>query len=156
MAYGVNFRAAQGPDAAEISALALRSKAHWGYSDAFMRQCAPELSYTAPQIDCGEQYFYLCERDRSVLGFYALSQLSAAELELEAMFVAPEAIGQGLGRRLMAHAIEKAKSKGFETILIQSDPNAAPFYEKMGAQLIGKSPSETIPGRFLPSYRLIL
>ena len=34
--------------------------------------------------------------------------------------------------------------------MIDSDPEARPFYEAMGAVLVGDSPSASIPGRRLP------
>jgi hypothetical protein len=35
---------------------------------------------------------------------------------------------------------------------ILADPNAAPFYERMGARLVSQAPSDAIPGRMLPLY----
>ena len=32
------------------------------------------------------------------------------------------------------------------------DPNAAPFYERMGARFLRNAPSDAIPGRMLPLY----
>ena len=35
---------------------------------------------------------------------------------------------------------------------ILADPNAAPFYERMGARFVSQAPSDAIPGRTLPLY----
>ena len=35
---------------------------------------------------------------------------------------------------------------------ILADPNAAPFYERMGARFLRNAPSDAIPGRTLPLY----
>ena len=35
---------------------------------------------------------------------------------------------------------------------ILADPNAAPFYERMGARFVSHAPSDAIPGRTLPLY----
>ena len=35
---------------------------------------------------------------------------------------------------------------------ILADPNAAPFYERMGATFMRMAPSDAIPGRSLPLY----
>ena len=34
--------------------------------------------------------------------------------------------------------------------MIEADPDAAPFYRRMGAQDVGLAPSGSIPGRMLP------
>lgn len=72
---------------------------------------------------------------------------------LEKIFVAPEAIGKGIGKRLFRWAVAKAKENGLFSFLIDGDPNAVPFYEHMGAVQIGSSPSGSIPGRMLPQFR---
>jgi hypothetical protein len=41
-------------------------------------------------------------------------------------------------------------------LAILSDPNAAPFYERMGAVPAGDAPSDAIPGRRLPLLHLDL
>ena len=35
---------------------------------------------------------------------------------------------------------------------ILADPNAVPFYERMGARFVSHAPSDAIPGRTLPLY----
>jgi hypothetical protein len=40
-------RAAHGGELEALSALAMRSKAHWGYSAAFMQACRDELTVSA-------------------------------------------------------------------------------------------------------------
>jgi hypothetical protein len=35
-------------------------------------------------------------------------------------------------------------------MVIEADPGAAPFYERMGAHYAGLAPSQSIPGRMLP------
>jgi hypothetical protein len=41
----MQIRPARGDEAAAITALGLRSKAHWGYDDDFMARCAAELRW---------------------------------------------------------------------------------------------------------------
>jgi hypothetical protein len=49
-----------------------------------------------------------------------------------------------------------AAASGYRSLFIESDPNAAGFYEKMGGQLVGHRPVPSIPGRKLPLYRIFL
>lgn len=75
---------------------------------------------------------------------------------LHKMFVDPLWQARGLGRRLMAWATETARTMGAETLEIEANPGAAPFYERMGAVHAGMCPSEAIPGREIPLMHLRL
>ena len=146
---------------ADISALAMRSKAHWGYSTAFMQQCRAELSYSPEQINHEDFHFVgawstSVSDAQSPIGFYALERLSDAQFELLALFVCPAKIGLGVGSMLLRHAVTFAQAKRFISLLIYSDPHAAAFYAKNGAKQIGTQPSGSIPGRELPVYKIAL
>jgi Predicted acetyltransferase len=56
---------------------------------------------------------------------------------MEHLWVLPNAMGQGVGRALFTHAVQRAKAFGVEAIEIECDPNAEGFYERMGATRIG-------------------
>ena len=51
-----------------------------------------------------EWSFVVAEDAGVAVGFYAMRRVSATESELEALFVEPARIGQGIGRALMDHA----------------------------------------------------
>ena len=68
------------------------------------------------------------------------------------MFVDPPAMGRGAGRALFAAAAALARRLGARSMPILADPNAAPFYERMGARFVSQAPSDAIPGRTLPLY----
>ncbi len=76
--------------------------------------------------------------------------------DLDKLFVAPEAMGKGVGRALMRWAMRTAQAAGATRLEIEADPDAAPFYERMGARVIGRVPSEAIAGRMLPHLRIDL
>lgn len=125
----------------------MRSKAHWGYDDAFMAACLDDLKITAQDVlthPC-----FLVERDGCPLGFYHLTP-RGQDLQLQHLFVAPEAIGLGLGRRLWQHLLAFAQANGSGAVYIDSDPHAETFYLAMGAQRIGSVPSSAVLGRVLP------
>ena len=150
----ISIRPARADDARVLSDLAVRSKAHWGYSPQFMQACRDELTYTSEQLrDPGYFCFVGCRNDR-IVGFYALSKIDSRTLDLEAMFVEPAAIGTGAGRALMDHAREQARVFGAEDMLIQADPYAEGFYRAMGAVPVGQRESDSIPGRMLPEMKL--
>jgi GNAT superfamily N-acetyltransferase len=136
-------------ESAELSRLAMRSKAHWGYSDEFMNSCLDELTYGANEIANGNVEFAVAEVSGKIAGFYALTQLSPTEFDLEALFVDPGNIGKGYGGLLLNHALSAVQKKGGEQLQIQSDPNAEEFYAAAGARQLGTRESGSIPGRFL-------
>lgn len=148
----VQIRAASGEQAALLSALALRSKAHWGYSDSELAAFREELTYAPEVVEAGG-FWILADQD-AVAGFCALEKVSPGTIELEALFIEPDAIGHGHGRTLIEHAIAECARAGIERLVIQSDPQAAGFYERVGARCIGTRPSGSIEGRLLPLYEI--
>ncbi len=147
-------RPARVEEARLLSDLALRSKAHWGYSAEFIEQCRKELSYSEQQLRAEHMRFFVIESLQRVAGFYALKRLSANEMELEAMFVEPASIGEGFGRLLIDHAKSVASAMGAKRLVIQSDPYAQHFYVAAGGVVIGTRESASIPGRFLPTLAI--
>ncbi len=130
----------------------MRSKASWGYDQAFMAACEQELTVSPEQVLRCPTYV-LVERDQ-VRGFYLLERTDSAVVELGHLFIEPTAIGRGYGTSLMAHAIATAAAAGYRSMLIQADSNAAGFYRRFGVVVIGTRPSDSIPRRDLPLLEL--
>jgi len=149
-------REAAASEADTLSALALRSKAHWGYSYDFIESCRAELTYSPKLIESDNVIFVVAERLSVIAGFYALETLEGGLFELEALFVEPVRIGTGMGRLLLEHAIRKVETAGGKSLLIQGDPNAEGFYREMGGEPAGFRPSASIPGRTLPLFRVVV
>ncbi|MDP6993913.1 MAG: GNAT family N-acetyltransferase [Woeseiaceae bacterium] len=141
-------------DAKVLSSLAFRSKASWGYDIEFMKRCRDELTYSGEDIDAPHFRFHVCELDNELVGFYALEILNKIEAELEGLFVKPDLIRKGIGKLLIDHVRSEAELLGIQTITIQGDPNAEAFYESIGARSAGYRESASIPGRFLPVFKL--
>lgn len=137
---------------ATISALALRSKGHWGYSPEFLEACRAELTYRA--TDCGTG-MWVADDGSGPLGFSRLAG-EPPDGELAALFVDPAAIGTGCGRLLLEHTLHEAAARGFRRLELDADPGAESFYLHFGATRIGTSPSASIPGRVLPRLRFDL
>lgn len=134
-------------DLAEMSALCLRSKAHWGYDAAFMTACVPEL--TLMPEDLRSDTLAVAE-DESGLAGVAQVSFSAEGCWLEKLFVEPKRMGEGVGRLLFNWSVETARHLGAAEMIVEADPSAAPFYERMGCFHAGDAPSGSIPGRRLP------
>lgn len=149
-----SIRRAEPAEAPELSALAYRSKAHWGYSRAFMEACRDELTYDAERVR--RRPFYALRDDAGLAGFYALVPIAPDALELDALFVEPRHQGRGWGRALVAHARETARTLGAERIDVQSDPHADGFYEAVGARPTGARESRSVEGRMLRTFTIEL
>ena len=145
------------PDEADfLSDLAIQSKAYWDYSDEFIDACREELSYRPEQIQSSNMLFSVVEHDGIVIGFYAIAKNATPQFDLEALFVNPDHIGQGIGKALLIHAKQLASDEGGQSLSIQGDPNAESFYLAAGASKIGQRESGSIPGRFLPMFSIQL
>jgi GNAT superfamily N-acetyltransferase len=143
-------RRAKPEEAAFLTALALRSKAHWGYDAEFMAGAARELILSSESI--GRDEVWVIETsDGTVLGYYRV--LRGEPPVLEDLWVEPHRIGTGLGRILWEHAVGVARSTGASYMDLVADPNAVGFYERMGAVHLGEIASAIRPGRMLPRMR---
>ena len=137
MTSGRTLRLAKPSECGSLSALALRSKAYWGYDPVFLQACRQELTVHPEAIAAG-RVVVLIEED-TPLGFYALdSSERSEEGEISLFFVEPAVIGRGIGRALWDHAVAKARQEGFKRLKILSDPFALGFYRAVGATLSGK------------------
>lgn len=141
-------RRASVADASVLSDLGIRSKAVWGYSEEMMATFRDELTLSRRYIE--ENFVYALWMD-VVLGYYSLVPHEPDAVELGHLFVEPGQFGCGHGARLYRHAVERARAAGYEKMVIQSDPNAAGFYEKLGATLVRQVPS-SVPGRTIPVF----
>ena len=151
-----SLRPARPSDAPALSALALRSKQSWGYSEAFMKACRKELTYSAEQISSTAFTFVVAESAGTCAGFYALAHATPEACELEALFVDPDHHGRGIGLTLLRDSAERAAGVSARVLVVQSDPNAAGFYRSAGFTDRGMRISKSIGGRFLPLLALDL
>lgn len=126
---------AQAENAAWLSEVAHAAKSYWGYPAQWIELWHNQLTVTPEYVEGHETWMAVVDGD--VLGFYALAG-EPPTLTLDHMWVMPVAIGQGIGRALCAHALERAAALGAETLEIEADPHAEGFYKRMGAETVGE------------------
>ena len=144
-------RAAVG-DAAELTRLARRAKASWGYPASWQREWKHVLSFSAEYI--GREEVFVAESEGTLVGVVAM-QDAASGPEIDHLWIAPESQGRGVGRALLEHAIQVAEGRGWNELRVESDPNAQAFYERMGAIKIGDVDAPVAGvARSLPVLRL--
>jgi GNAT superfamily N-acetyltransferase len=149
----IQLRPARSDEVDLLGELALRSKGHWGYDRSFLDACRGELTFQPDEL--GARRITVAEADGRVLGFYSLDGEPPSG-ELGNMWVEPDSIGTGVGRRLWHHAIQSARTAGFMMLRIGAEPFAEGFYLAMGAKRVGETPSGSIPGRILPMLEVHL
>lgn len=138
------------PDELEtLSALCLRSKAYWGYDDAFLAACVDELTLT--RTDLKQDEIVVIEDEKGLAGVAQVG-LDDGLCYLEKLFIDTNRIGSGYGRVLFQWAIDAATRTGAREMIIDADPDAAAFYEKVGAVRKGDAKSQSIAGRVLPRF----
>jgi GNAT superfamily N-acetyltransferase len=139
-------------EAAVLTDLCLRSKAVWGYDEAFMQACRDELTFTAKLIQSSR--LQIAQVDGCLIGVTQVT-LKGRVAELDKLFVEPPWLRSGAGRRLFGWAKTMASEAGAVTLIIEADPDAAGFYRRMGAVDDGLTPG-SIPGRLIPKLKLML
>ncbi len=139
-------------DAQTLTQIALDAKRHWGYPEHWIQHWESDLTITTDFID--EHHVYVAEDEGEIRGFYALCQ-NGEKAELEHMWVRPAYIGTGIGKELFLDAMERASQMNVSEVELSADPNAAGFYERMGAKKIGEVES-SIEGqpRTLPRMKI--
>lgn len=146
----IAIRPARAGEGQTLTALCVRSKAHWGYDAAFMRLSAVALVVEECDVAAG-RVLVATDAVDSLLG--AAVVLGAGDtVDLDALFVDPPAIGSGAGRALFSAVARLARGLGARRMTVLADPNAVPFYQRMGARFLRNAPSDAIPGRTLPLY----
>jgi GNAT superfamily N-acetyltransferase/predicted ester cyclase len=88
--------------------------------------------------------------DGTVAGFATTVPLDRG-LELEDLFVEPDRMRRGVGRRLVEDVLDTARAEGAEHVWVTANPHAMAFYAAVGFR-----PDGTAATRFGPAPRLRL
>lgn len=75
------------------------------------------------------QHMYVAEDKGTVIG---CCMLDAPNAQVEALFVDPSAMGQGVGKALLAFIEEMANRQGVAQLRLESTLNAVDFYRSQG------------------------
>lgn len=142
-----------------LSSLALASKNHWDYPPEYQAQWKKELTLKSEYLE--NNPVFMLEDEGIPKAFYSLVKYNndvpykgtilPAGWWLDHLFVHPDYIGKGLGRRLFRHMRLWADALDLGPVGILTDPHARGFYEKMQCRFVEEIPS-SIPGRTIPYY----
>ena len=144
-------------EAAALTAFAVQSNnAHQ------TRTCSEAVATDILKVDPGAinrgNVEKLVATDGRLVGFYSLKDMDqvARSIELGHVMVHPEYHKKGFGTILFNRAVEKARSYGAERMHWISDPDAAGFYLKLGAQKYGEDENILNPEVNVPLMEYLL
>jgi GNAT superfamily N-acetyltransferase len=127
---------AKATDAEALTEIAVAAKRHWGYPEKWIESWSDLLRIRPEFIAAHETY--IATIDARWVGFYALCAAKES-IRLEHMWILPEFLRLGIGGALFVHAVARARALGFDRLMIESDPNAEGFYQRMGARRVSLS-----------------
>lgn len=147
----MQFEVALLEDHQELTDLMRISKNHWGYGEAQIKSWEEELTVSQAYISSNEVYKLVDQG--LILGFFSYLKEPGDTVKLENMFLLPAHIGKGIGRLMMDHFLVIVGQQGYQKVILDADPNAERFYDRMGFKVIDKIPT-SIPGRYMPIMEL--
>jgi putative acetyltransferase len=79
---------------------------------------------------------FVAEWQGEIVGF---GQFDARRGEIEACYVAPEAVASGIGSALLARMEDEARRRGHTVVRLNATLNAESFYARMGYRWLGRA-----------------
>lgn len=144
-----------------LTEISFAAKKYWNYPPEYFEIWKEELTISEDYIE--KNSVFTADIDGRIAGYYSVTynpeDFYAGEVFvakgywLEHIFLRPEFIGKGIGRRLISHCKKEASGRGIKKLFIFSDPYSRGFYEKIGARFLHESPS-SIKGRLIPVFEL--
>ena len=127
----ITIREALPDQATDLSYIALKAKGHWGYSSEQLEQWRTEFLTVSPEYLKTNRVWVASVDKLRPVGFAAIEQ-RGEEAILDHLWVLPDYMGRGIGKRLFLHV-----AATIPRFVFTSDPHADAFYRKLGAQKIG-------------------
>jgi GNAT superfamily N-acetyltransferase len=136
----ITIRAAVPDDGQRLRQITAAAKGHWGYPASLVLPWAEAYDFSAGTLT-SRDVFVAVANDHPVAWAGLLPPVDGIAL-LEDLWVEPAAMGGGIGRALFQAATRRARDMGASSVEWETDPNAAGFYERMGARRVGERTGE--------------
>lgn len=159
----IDIRKARESDCTELTDLSFASKRYWKYPDHFFEIWKDELTITRDYLAANRVYVAL--ENEHIIGYFSVVEIKRAFFAgnvfihkgfwLEHLYIRPGYIRRGIGTKLILFARELCQEEGIGGLFLFADSHARGFYEKIGAEYLGESPS-SIPDRSVSLFRIHL
>ena len=129
---------------ARINDLIVRSKSYWNWPTDYLKQALPlhEIDFSYLRSN---QCFELLDVTDQLAAFLAVA-ISDTRVVLDNLWVRPDLIGKGVGRRACEHVFRLASEHHWTELWVVPDHPAIGFYEKMGFSDTGERVPSRVPG----------
>jgi GNAT superfamily N-acetyltransferase len=145
----ITIRAAEAAERGELEALQRRSSMHQPMYRAQLEAHPDAIDLPADSIAAG--HVRVAEQEGVAVGFAVLLERIGTGCELDGLFVEPDGMRGGVGRRLVEDVGRIARERGAKTIDVVANPQAIAFYEAVGFVTTGEAQT-----RFGPAPRMSL
>ena len=132
-----------------LESLQRRSSGHEPMYRAQLAEHPDAIELPVEQITAG--LVRVAERNGTIIGFAVLLERAGPACELDGLFVEPDRMRAGVGRRLVEDAKQIARERGASRIDVVANPQAVAFYEAVGFTRVGDAQT-----RFGPAPRMSL
>jgi len=129
---------------AKINELIARSKAHWTWPEGYIEKALPLHTINSAYLRSNYCFEVLDAHDK-LIAFVSVV-ISDARTVLDNLWVAPDLIGKGIGRRACECVFQLARKRGWTELWVFPDPPAQGFYEKLGFSDTGERVPSRVPG----------
>lgn len=149
----MNIQKAKPEDHIRLTEITKSSKAFWGYSEEQILAWNNQLTITIDYI-INNPVFNLVEENK-IIGYYSYIIEENNQVKLDNLFILPEYIRKGFGTYLMNDFLQRVRNEKYQKVILDSEPNAERFYQKLGFKKIGESET-SIKNRFIPIMEMNL
>jgi GNAT superfamily N-acetyltransferase len=136
-----------------INALIGRSKAYWDWPAGYLEQALVLQRIDAEYLR-GSHSFQILDGQNELVGFFAVAA-GNNRIVLDNLWVTPERIGQGIGRKACEHVFQLARDHKWTALWVVPDPPAEGFYQRLGFVDTGERRPSRVPGGPLFSVYLL-
>ena len=149
----VILRSGTAADAPAASELARRAKASWGYPAEWLERWRSVLTIPAEALTPDRS---LVAVHNSGLAGVCVLDSHGEHASLEHLWIDPAYQRRGIGAALVRRALGLVARAGRHRLIIESDPSAERFYQRLGGTRIGETPAPMpgASGRVLPVLEL--
>jgi ribosomal protein S18 acetylase RimI-like enzyme len=140
-------RAATADDLPAIEAVFRASAKVWAEDRPFLEANPDEIAAPVDLVNRGQ--VRVAVKSGTIVAFSSWVILHESAWEVDDLFVRPDLMRHGIGRRLLEEMAEAATIAGCVRLGVTANPQALGFYEKLGFVVLG-----LVPTRFRPGVRM--